>query len=270
MTRGKLPLVLGLGLTGVFVAAALLALVWTPHDIAAIDVAARLQGISAAHWLGTDQLGRDLFSMVLAGATTSLGVSFASVGLALVVGVPLGLLAAARGGWTDELLMRSGDLVFAFPSLLLAILLAAVMGPGGANAVLAIAIFNIPVFARVTRGEAQRLWQRDFVAAAQLAGKGRVRISVEHILPNIAAVLVVQATIQFAMALLAESGLSYVGLGVQPPQPSWGRLLAEAQTLLGTAPRLAIVPGLCIVLAVFGLTLAGDALAERIGKGERR
>ncbi|WP_034158140.1 ABC transporter permease [Sphingomonas sp. ERG5] len=261
--RDRITLPAGFVITGLFVAMALLALLWTPYDVGAVDIAGRLQSPSPAHWLGTDQLGRDMLAMIMAGATTSLAVSLFAVGAAILAGVPLGLLAAARGGWLDESLMRSGDVIFAFPSLMLAILFAAVMGPGASNAIIAIAIFNLPVFARLTRGEAQSLWNRDFVAAARVAGKGRMRISLEHILPNIAGPIIVQATIQFSLALIAEAGLSYVGLGVQPPVPSWGRMLADAQTLIGSAPRLAIVPGLAIMVAVFGLTLAGDGLGAR-------
>ncbi|WCT75200.1 ABC transporter permease [Sphingomonas naphthae] len=262
--RGRpLTLMLGMALTGLFVAAALLAAVWTPHDVTAIDVAVRLRPPDAAHWLGTDQLGRDLLSMILAGATVSLAVASASVAAALAIGIPLGLTAAARPGWIDELVMRSGDLIFAFPSLLLAILLTAVIGPGATSATLAIALFNIPVFARLARGEGRRLASRDFIAAARLAGKGRARIAIEHVLPNILLSIIVQATIQIALALIVEAGLSYVGLGTQPPQPSWGRMLADAQTLMGIAPRLAIVPGGAILLAVFGITLTGDGLGQR-------
>ncbi len=266
----NLPLRVGAILTGLFIASGLLALVWTPYDVALVDVGQRLLPPSAAHLLGTDPLGRDVLSLVLAGATNSLSVSLLGVGVGLALGVPLGLLAAARGGWADDLLMRTGDLVFAFPWLMTAILLAAILGPGATNAVLAIAILTVPIFARLTRGEGRRLWHRDFVAAARLAGKGRLSISVQHILPNIAGPLIVQATIQFAMALLAEAGLSYVGLGVQPPAPSWGRMLAEAQTLAGTAPWLAIVPGTAILLSVFGLTLAGDGLGRHITRGDKR
>jgi peptide/nickel transport system permease protein len=261
---------LGLAIVVLLVAAALLSLVWTPWDVAAIDVAARLQGPSGAHWLGTDQLGRDILSMLMAGAQTSLAVSLLAVGGATLVGSAIGLAAAARPGPADELLMRSGDTLFAFPALLLAVLLAAVLGPGAGNAVLAIALFNVPVFARVARGAARSLWPRDFIAAARLAGKGTLRISAEHILPNILPLLVVQATIQFSLALIAEAGLSYVGLGVQPPAPSWGRMLADAQTLIGTAPRLVLLPGLCILLAVLGFTLIGDSLGERLDRGAGR
>lgn len=257
---------IGLALIALAVSAALVSLIWTPYDVTAVDVAHRLLPISGAHPLGTDQLGRDMLSMIMAGAQVSLAVSLVAVAAAMVAGIPLGLLAGALGGWVDEAVMRSSDVLFAFPSLLLAILLAAVLGPGAFNAVLAIALFNVPVFARVTRGAALSLWQRDFVAAARLAGKGRIAISIEHVLPNIAAVLSVQATIQLALALLAEAGLSYVGLGVQPPAPSWGRMLSDAQTLIGIAPRLAIVPGGAILLVVLGFALLGDGLQARMGR----
>lgn len=257
---------LGIAIVALLALAALVSLVWTPQDVTAIDVAARLAPSSAAHWLGTDQLGRDIFSMLIVGARTSLAVSLLGVGGAILIGVPIGLLAAARPGLLDELLMRSGDVVFAFPSLMMAILLAAILGPGASNAIVAIAIFNIPVFARVSRGGARGLWSRDFVAAAELAAKGRTRISLEHILPNILSIIVVQATIQFSLALIMEAGLSYVGLGVQPPVPSWGRMLSDAQTLVGTAPRLAILPGFAILIAVLGFTLIGDGLRDRLDR----
>lgn len=268
MTRGVL---IGAGLTAVLVLAALLSLVWTPHDVAAIDIAAKLQGSSAAHWFGTDHFGRDLFSMILVGARVSLAVALVAVGIGAGLGVPLGLMAAARrGGVVDEVVTRVNDVIFAFPSLLIAILITAVFGPSALNAIIAIGIFNIPVFARLTRGAALALWQRDFVLAARVAGKGDARISVEHILPNLADLLIVQATIQFSLAILAEAALSYVGLGAQPPTPSWGRMLADSQTMIAIAPRLALVPGLAIVLAVLGLNLLGDGLRDMLDPRTRR
>ncbi|MFQ8430916.1 ABC transporter permease [Amaricoccus sp. W119] len=268
MTRGVL---IGAGLTAVLVLAALLSLVWTPHDVAAIDIAAKLQGSSAAHWLGTDHFGRDLFSMILVGARVSLAVALVAVGIGAGLGVPLGLIAAARrGSVVDEVVTRANDVIFAFPSLLIAILITAVFGPSALNAIIAIGIFNIPVFARLTRGAALALWQRDFVLAARVAGKGDARISVEHILPNLADLLIVQATIQFSLAILAEAALSYVGLGAQPPTPSWGRMLADSQTMIAIAPRLALVPGLAIVLAVLGLNLLGDGLRDMLDPRTRR
>jgi peptide/nickel transport system permease protein len=190
-------------------------------------------------------------------------VAGVAVGVGAALGLPLGLWAAARGGWVDELIMRGNDVVFAFPSLLLAILLTAVLGPGAVNAILAIGVFNIPVFARVVRGGALGLWSREFMLAARVAGKGPVRISFEHVLPNLSGLLLVQLSIQFSMGLLAETGLSYVGLGTQPPLPSWGRMLADAQTLTALAPTLALFPGIAVVLAVLGFNLLGDGLRER-------
>jgi peptide/nickel transport system permease protein len=185
------------------------------------------------------------------------------VGIGLCVGVPLGLTAAARSGsLLDELVMRGNDLIFAFPALVIAILITAIWGPSALNAIIAIGIFNIPVFARLTRGAALALWPREFVLAARVAGKGRVRISLEHILPNIAPLIVVQGTIQFSLGILAEAGLSYVGLGAQPPIPSWGRMLADAQTMVAIAPQMALFPGLAIVLTVLGLNLLGDGLRD--------
>ncbi len=256
-------LVLGAALAGLFAALALVSLVWTPHPVDIVDIPNRLQGPQATYWLGTDHYGRDMLSMLMVGARTSIAVAVLAVGIGVAVGVPLGLLAAARaGGWLDDGVMRANDLVFAFPSLVIAILITAVWGPSAVNAILAIGIFNIPVFARITRGAALGLWARDFVLAARVAGKGATRISVEHILPNIAALLIVQGTIQFSLGILAEAGLSYVGLGAQPPTPSWGRMLADAQTMVAIAPQIALWPGLAIVLTVLGLNLLGDGLRD--------
>ncbi len=230
----------------------------------------KLQPPSPAHWLGTDHFGRDIGSLLMAGARTSIAVALVAVGIGMGIGVPLGLLAAASGGLVDEIAMRGNDLVFAFPSLVIAILITAVFGPSAVNAIIAIGIFNIPVFARVTRGGALSLWTLDFIRAAEVAGKGRVRISAEHILPNILNLLIVQGTIQFSLGILAEAGLSYVGLGAQPPTPSWGRMLAEAQTMVTIAPHVAIFPGLAIVLTVLGLNLLGDGLRDYLDPRSRR
>jgi peptide/nickel transport system permease protein len=189
-------------------------------------------------------------------------VAFVAVAIGILAGVPIGLFAAARGGWLDEVLMRASDLVFAFPALVLAILITALLGPSAINAIIAIGIFNIPVFARLARGSAMSIWPREYVMAARMAGKSRLRISIEHILPNIAAILIVQATIQFALGIIAESALAYVGLGAQAPTPSWGRMLAEAQTYVRGAPWLAFAPGMAIVLTVIGINLAGDGLRD--------
>ena len=250
---------------------ALVSFVYTPGDVTTIAINQRLLPPSAEHWLGTDHLGRDLLSMIMVGARTSIAVALVAVGIGIGFGVPLGLVAAARaGGLLDEIIMRGNDLVFAFPSLVIAILITAVFGPGAVNAIIAIGIFNIPVFARLARGAALSLWARDFVKAAQVAGKGPARISAEHILPNIANTLLVQASIQFSLGILAEAGLSYVGLGAQPPVPSWGRMLAEAQTMIGLAPHVALVPGLTIVVTVLGLNLVGDGLRDLFDPRLRR
>jgi peptide/nickel transport system permease protein len=201
--------------------------------------------------------------MIMVGARTSIAVALIAVGVGVIVGVPLGLAAAARrGSLLDEIIMRANDLVFAFPALLIAVLITAVFGPGAVNAIIAIGIFNIPVFARLSRGAALSLWTRDFILAARVAGKGGIRISAEHILPNILNTLIVQATIQFALGILADAGLAYVGLGAQPPTPSWGKMLADSQTLISLAPHTAIIPGLAIVFTVLGLNLMGDGLRD--------
>lgn len=255
---------IGLGLSVLVVLAALLALVWTPFDPLLQNPDARLLAPSAIHLFGTDALGRDVLSLVMAGAVNSLAVAGSAVVLGLIVGVPLGLWAAARSGWRDDLVMRGGDLVFAFPSLLTAVMLAAATGPGAFNAALALGVFNIPVFMRVVRGAGRGLWSRDFVTAARAAGRSPRQISIQHILPHILGLVVVQAAVQFAVGVAAEAGLSYLGLGAQPPAPSWGRMLAESQTLISTAPWLAIFPGLAIFVTVLALSLTGDGLRDRL------
>jgi len=249
-------------LTALLAAMALLSLVWTPYPVAEIDIPSKLQPPSAAHWLGTDSLGRDIASQLLVGAQNSIVVGVIAVGIGMGFGVLLGCIASARRGWVEELIMRGSDFAFAFPALLLAIMLTAIYGPGLVMSIVAIGIFNIPVFARITRGSANAVWAREFVLAARTAGKGPVRITLDHVLPNIASVLIVQATISFATAILAEAALSYLGLGTQPPQPSWGRMLNEAQTLMFQAPLLAVYPGVAIVLSVLGLNLLGDGLRD--------
>lgn len=260
--RTHKALALGSAIVATVLAAALVSLVWTPYPIDVLSVPDRLKGSSLAHPFGTDQFGRDMLSMLMIGARTSIAVALVAVGIGIVVGVPLGLVAAARGGWLDEGLMRANDLVFAFPALLSAVMITAILGPGAVNAILAIGIFNIPVFARVARGGALSLKSREFVLAARVAGKGEIRIIAEHVLPNIANLLIVQGTIQFSLGILAEAGLSYVGLGAQPPLASWGRMLNEAQTMMALAPSLALYPGLAIVVTVLGLNLTGDGLRD--------
>jgi peptide/nickel transport system permease protein len=254
--------VLGGALCLLVLFAALLSLVWTPWSAYDLDVAAKLRPPSVSHWLGTDVLGRDIVSLLLVGARATILVGIIAVGIGLTFGVGLGLIAAARRGWTEELIMRMSDFTFAFPAVLSAIMLAAVVGPGMVTSITAIGIFQIPVFVRVTRGSAGAIWAREFVLAARASGKGRFRITIEHVLPNIMSVLIVQATIQFALAILAEAALSYLGLGTQPPTPSWGRMLNDAQSLLFQSPMLAVYPGMAIAIAVLGLNLLGDGLRD--------
>ncbi|MDM8168523.1 ABC transporter permease [Roseovarius sp.] len=267
--RGALTF--GACLSAVFAGAAVLSFLWVPYDIEALDIANKIQPPSAAHPLGTDHFGRDILSMIMVGARTSIAVALVAVGIGMGLGVPLGLAAAARrGSWLDEVISRGNDLIFAFPSLLIAIMITAVFGPSAVNAIIAIGIFNIPVFARLVRGAAMSLWTREYVLAARVAGKGAVRISWEHILPNVANLLIVQGTIQFSLGILAEAGLSYVGLGAQPPVPSWGRMLADSQTMISFAPHMALFPGLAILLTVLGLNLMGDGLRDLLDPRLRR
>lgn len=242
----------------------LLGVFWTPFDPTTLAISDRLQPPSWAHLLGTDHFGRDILSMLMVGAGTSLSVSALAVAIGVGVGVPLGLLASGRKGrWQDEAILRTNDLIFAFPAVLTAIIIAARFGPGAWGAMIAIGVFNIPVFARISRAAALPLWEQDFIRAARLVGKGTVRIAVEHIFPNIAALLLVQATIQFALAILAEAGLAYIGLGAGPPTPSWGRMLADGQSFAITAPHVVIAPGVCILCAVLALNVLADALRRR-------
>ena len=254
--------VLGVLLSLALLAAALLSLVWTPWSPYEIDLPQKLRPPSAAHWLGTDVYGRDIVSLLLVGARSSILVGVVAVGIGVTVGTLLGLLAAARRGWVEETIMRLSDFTLAFPAILSAIMLTAVYGAGMVNAMVASGIYNIPTFTRLARGSAKSVWGREYILAARACGKGPWAITWQHVLPNISAVLIVQVTIRFAIAILAEAALSYLGLGTQPPQPSWGRMLAEAQTMLYQAPLLAVFPGVAIALAVLGLNLLGDGLRD--------
>jgi len=262
--------VIGIILSFIMLFTGVVSLFWTPYSVELLDIPHKLQGASTAHWLGTDHFGRDVFSMLMVGAWNSMLVSVFAIGFGAGIGVPLGALAAGKRGWVEETVMRFNDFAFAFPALLTAVMLSAVYGPGTINSVLAIGIFNIPVFARITRGSALSIYKREFILAARTSGKGEVRIAMDHILPNIASVLIVQGTIQFALGILAEAGLSYLGLGTQPPMPSWGKMLSESQTMMFFAPQLAILPGLAIVLTVLGLNLLGDGFRDILDPRLRR
>ena len=253
---------IGITITLVILVTAVVSLFWTPYPPTRIDIAHKLADPSGQHWLGTDPFGRDVASMIMAGARSSLSVALIAVVVGAGIGIPLGAFASALGGWVDNAVMRLTDLAFAFPALLTAVMITALAGPGASNAMLAIGIFNIPVFARVTRGATLAVRELDFVMAARATGRGEFSIMARHVLPNISAVLLVQITIQFALAIIADAGLAYVGLGTQPPFPSWGRMLNDAQTYIFRAPLLAVFPGLAITSAVLGFNLLGDGLRD--------
>ncbi|WP_407922242.1 ABC transporter permease [Aureimonas psammosilenae] len=262
--RPPLPnrLVAGLAIVGSLVALALLSLVWTPASPTRMAISQKLLPPLEGGLLGTDHYGRDVASILMVGAQNSLLVAGVAVTLGAVVGIFLGLTVAARRGILEAIVMRVCDVVFAFPPIVSAMMLGALMGPGRLTAILAIATFGVPVFARIAHGAALRIWARDYVLAARGAGKGAFGITRDHILPNIAGLLVVHVTIQLGLGILAEAGLSFLGLGAPPPSPSWGRMLADAQERLGSAPWLAIAPGAAIALAVLGLNLLGDGLRD--------
>ncbi len=255
-------LIVGGCLSALLLGMAALSVFWTPYDPTKIDIRNRFAPPSLEHWMGTDQFGRDVLSINMAGAQNSIVVGVVAVLIGLVSGVALGLLASARRGWLEEAIMRTCDFMYAFPAILLAILLVATFGSGAVNAIVAIGIFAVPTFARLTRAAANNVWAREFILAARAAGKGRARITFEHVLPNVMPVIVVQATVQFALAVLAEAALSYLGIGSQPPTPSWGRMLADVQTLIFLEPMLAVYPGAAIALSVLGLNLLGDGLRD--------
>ena len=256
-------LLAGAAMVALLLVAALASYVWAPAAAFEIDVPHKLEAPSAAHWLGTDSLGRDVVALLVVGSRVSIAVGLIAVGIGIGFGVALGLLAAVKRGWIEEAVMRAADFGFAFPALLSAIMLTAIYGPGLLTSIVAIGIFNVPVFIRITRASALMVRSREFVTAARALGKGEWQITFEHVLPNILPMLIVQATIQFALAILAEAALSYLGLGTQPPMPSWGRMLNDAQLQLFRAPLLAVWPGIAIAFTVLGLNLLGDGLRDR-------
>ena len=254
----------GFVLSFVVIAMALVSFMWTPYKPNAMNARHRLEAPSISHPLGTDQYGRDILSRVMVGAVNSIVVGLVTVAIGLSLGVLLGLISAYYGRWADESIMRFSDLLFGFPSVLTAILITSILGPSVVNAMLAIGIFYIPVFARLTRAVSMTLWEREFVAAARASGVSELTITLRHVLPNILSPLIIQGTIQFAVAILAEAGLSYLGLGTQPPHASWGRMLYEAQTFMDISPWMAIFPGVAIAWAVLGFNLLGDGLRDTL------
>jgi peptide/nickel transport system permease protein len=260
----NLNFTVGFILSVVIILMAALSLAWTPYDANKMDPRHRLKGPSISHPLGTDQYGRDIFSRVMVGALNSIIVGLVTVAIGLSIGVALGLAAAFYRRLVDETIMRFSDLLFGFPAVLTAILITSILGPSMINAMLAIGIFYIPVFARLTRAVALSIWEREFIVAARAAGMSEWAITRRHVLPNILSPLIIQGTIQFAVAILAEAGLSYLGLGTQPPHASWGRMLNEAQTFMSLSPWMAIFPGAAIAWAVLGFNLLGDGLRDTL------
>jgi len=242
--------------------AALLSMAYTPFDPNRMNLSGRFQAPNETHWLGTDQYGRDILSRVMKGAVNSIIVGLVAVSIGIGFGILLGSMAAFYKKWVDEAIMRTSDVLYGFPAVLSAILITSILGPGVINSMIAIGIFNIPIFARLTRATSLTIWERDYVTSAKAIGRSDVGIVWKYILPNILSSLIVQGTVQFAIAILAEAGLSYLGLGTQPPHASWGRMLQEAQTFMGTSAWLAIFPGCAIALAVLGFNLLGDGLRD--------
>lgn len=253
----------GVVLVGLVVLAALISYIWTPFDPVQAYPLDRLQGPSLKHLMGTDRYGRDVFSAILYGARVTLLVGFVSVGIALLIGTPLGILAGMKRGATEEVTMRFADILLAFPALLMAIMFSAVFGASTVTAMVAIGIGSIPGFARVARSGTLQVMSTEYVQAARAASQPAFRIARRHVLPNIVGMVVVQCSVTFALAVLAEAALSFLGLGTPPPVPSWGRMLQESQQFLGTVPLLAVWPGVAIAVAVLGFNMLGDGLRDR-------
>lgn len=253
---------IGAALVGLVVLAAVVSWFWTPYDPTAMHPQDRLAPPSSTYWWGTDKFGRDTFSQILVGARTTLMVGVVAVGVSALVGVPLGLLAAMGPKPLGRVLMRVADVLLAFPAVLLAIMFAAVFGGSTLTAMVAIGLAGIPAFMRVVRGAALRVLAAEYIEAARVAGRNAWQIAVGHVLPGVRGIVIVQASVAFAMAILAEAALSFLGLGTPPPQPSWGRMLQESQELLFTDVRLAYVPALAIAVSVLGFNLLGDGFRD--------
>jgi peptide/nickel transport system permease protein len=262
-TRNRLALI-GFVLIVIFSLIAIFAPLIAPFDPIQQNYDQLLKPPSMTHWFGTDNLGRDVLSRAIYGTRVSLTAGVVAVSLAVLIGVLLGLLAGFLGGVTDDIIMRVIDAMLAFPFLVLAITLAAILGPSLENAMLAIAVVSIPVFARVTRGQVLSERERDYVQAAKALGANDLRIMLQHVLPNIAGPVIIQSTLSIAGAILAESSLSFLGLGVQPPTPSWGEMLNVARGYLRDAPWTAIAPGMLIFIAVLAFNLLGDGLRDAL------
>ncbi|MGH9182783.1 MAG: ABC transporter permease [Acidimicrobiales bacterium] len=256
--------VAGVAVLAVLVLAALAGEAVAPHPPTRVDVAQRLLGPSLSHPFGTDELGRDVLSRVMVAARVSLQVGFVAVGISLVAGVTVGLVAGFYGRVVDTVLMRAMDMVFAFPFLLLAIAIIAVLGPGITNAMIAIGVVYTPIFARVARASVLSVREEVFVRAARSLGASDLRIVTRHVLPNVVGPVIVQTSLSLAFAILSEAALSFLGLGVQPPDPAWGRMLAEGRAFVRQAPWMGIFPGLAIVATVMAFNFVGDGLRDAL------
>lgn len=254
----------GLAIVTLFAAVALLAPLLAPADPFEQDLDAQLLPPSRVHWLGTDDLGRDLLTRIIYGGRVSLTVGVVSIGIALATGTLLGLLAGFYGGWTESVTMRIMDVMLAFPATLLAIFIVGIRGPGLNNAMLAIGVINIPIFARIVRGSVLRARQEDYVEAARALGASRPRIIGRHILPNSLAPVIVQVTLGVGSAVLEAAGLSFLGLGAQAPTPEWGAMLTNTREFLRDAPWAATFPGIAILMTVVGFNLLGDGLRDAL------
>jgi len=256
-------------IVGILAAIAVLSLFWTPLPPGKMQIIHKLQPPLAYGLLGTDQFGRDVLSMLMVGCWNSLSIAVTAVAIGGTIGSIIGISAAAFRGLFEAVLMRLCDVIFALPPILSAMILGAFLGPGRFTAITAIAVFMIPVFARVTLATSLQAWSRDYVLAAQAIGNSRLTISIRHVAPNIMSQIIVHATIQLGLAILTEAGLSFLGLGMAPPAPTWGKMLADSQTFMGIAPWLAILPGLAIAIAVLGFNTLGDGLRDWLDPRQR-
>ena len=261
--------VIGLAVLAMLVIVAIFAPLIAPYDINDVNISDRFSPPSGDYLFGTDELGRDIFSRVVIASRVSLRVGFIAVGIALAVGVPIGLVSGYYGGGVDSFLMRVMDVLFSFPAILLAIAILAVLGPGVGNAMVAIGIVYTPIFARITRGSVLSIKNQVFVTAARSLGATDGRILRTHVLPNVVAPIIVQTSLSLAFAILSEAALSFLGLGVQPPDPAWGRMLADGRSFFQDAPWMAIFPGIAILLTVMAFNFVGDGLRDALDPQQR-
>ena len=268
--RLRLNLLIGSVLLGSIICVALLAAAWTPHVTTRVNLRAKLQGAGSTYWLGTDEFGRDVLSRLMAGALNSVSIAVTTVAVALLIGVAIGLVAGSLRGWTDRLLMSVNDALLAFPGILLALGLLTVVGPSKWGIVLALGIAYAPVVARVVRGSVLSIREKEFVEASRALGNSELYTLGRHVLPHTMSPLTVLATSMFGWIILSESALSFLGLGVPPPAPTWGNMLSSARPYMESAPHLAIAPGILIALSLLGANLLGDALRDHLDPRSKR